>query len=56
VGNRDVGASEDGALVVVGSARFRRRLIDADTIAYDCDAPDGEGGWSPFLEATLARR
>jgi hypothetical protein len=50
------GDFEDDALVVIGPARFRRRPINADTIAYDCDAPDGEGGWSPFIEATLTRR
>lgn len=47
------GTFEGESLVVIGPARIIRTLNADGTITCDSDVPDGEGGWIPFMRATL---
>lgn len=50
-----LGDFEGDALVVVGPARITRAPAGEDTITYDGELPDGEGGWIPWMHAKLIR-
>jgi hypothetical protein len=54
-GSRYLGDFDGDALVVTGPARITRRPDGPDRITYDADLPDGAGGWTPWMHATLTR-
>lgn len=54
-GSTYAGGFEGDALVVIGPARITRVPDGPDTITYEGDLPDGDGGWIPWMHATLTR-
>ncbi|MER5337043.1 DUF1579 family protein [Micromonospora sp. NPDC002717] len=50
-----IGDFEDDKLVLVGPAKYIRKLNEDGTISYDCDFPLPDGNWVPFMHATLTK-